>query len=152
MKIRTHFFSISLCLIGLTGCNNNMDYVSNDPRSAQAGAPTCYDVNDSYSTYSAFFKPAKGWVGDPMPFYENGKFHIFYLHDARDGAPTFHPWYKATTENFSSFTDNGEMIPTEQSSNKIVHWEPEVYLNITEYIMHFIQGIMETLILVKKLC
>lgn len=112
MKFRSKFLSMSLCLIGLTGCNNNMDYVSNDPRSAEAGASTCYDVNDLYKTYSTFFKPAQGWVGDPMPFYENGKFHVFYLHDARDGSPTFHPWYKATTENFSTFTDNGEMIPT----------------------------------------
>lgn len=112
MKLKSKFLSLSLCLIGLSGCNNNMDYVSNDPRAAEVGAPTCYDVNDLYKTYSTFFKPAQGWVGDPMPFYDNGKFHVFYLHDARDGSPTFHPWYKTTTENFSAFTDNGEMIPT----------------------------------------
>jgi beta-fructofuranosidase len=47
-----------------------------------------------------------------MPFYENGKFHIFYLYDARNTLPTFHPWYKVTTTDFASFADNSEMIPT----------------------------------------
>ena len=47
-----------------------------------------------------------------MPFYENGKFHIFYLYDARNTMPTFHPWYKVTTTDFASFADNSEMIPT----------------------------------------
>ena len=69
------------------------------------------EVNDLTQTYSFFHKPTDGWVGDPMPFYENGKYHVFYLQDARDGAPTFHPWYEATTTDFVTYTDNGLMIP-----------------------------------------
>ncbi len=69
------------------------------------------EVNDLLQPYTLFHKPADGWVGDPMPFYENGKFHVFYLQDARDGAATFHPWHAATTSNFVTYADNGLMIP-----------------------------------------
>ena len=47
-----------------------------------------------------------------MPFYENGKFHIFYLYDARNTLPTFHPWYKVMSTDFATFNENSEMIPT----------------------------------------
>lgn len=46
-----------------------------------------------------------------MPFFDNGKMHIFYLFDARDGQPTFHPWNKITTQNFAAYEDKGVMIP-----------------------------------------
>lgn len=99
---------LSLALFG--ACDDRNNYVSNDP-DADTNAPLCYDVNDTYQQYSLFFKPRQGWVGDPMPYYENGKFHIFYLHDARDGASTFHPWYAATTTDFITYTEDGEIIP-----------------------------------------
>jgi len=101
---------ILLSLMMLAGCNDDLNYQSNDPDAAP-DAPACYDVNDIYQSYKLFFKPSEGWVGDPMPFYKDGKFHVFYLHDARNGAKTFHPWYKATTSDLFSYTDNGEMIP-----------------------------------------
>lgn len=93
----------------LASCSDN-DYVSNDP-TAIPDAPAIYQVDDLKLNYKLFFKPAQGFVGDPMPFYEDGKFHIFYLQDARDGAPTFHPIYKAVTTDFMSYEDSGEMVP-----------------------------------------
>lgn len=99
----------------LSACSDN-DYISNDPN-AEAG-PAVYDVNESNLSYSTFFKPAQGWVGDPMPFYENGKFHVFYLQDARDGGATFHPIYKASTSDFMSYEDAGEMIPCGEDNGR----------------------------------
>lgn len=94
--------------LNISACSD-LEYVSNDPTAAP-GTPAMYDVNDLNLSYSTFFKPAQGWVGDPMPFFEDGKFHVFYLQDARDGAPTFHPIYKAVTTDFMSYEDSGEMI------------------------------------------
>lgn len=108
--MKTQYHMIYILLAALLFSCSDKDYVSNDP-SAMPNAPQCYDVNDLYQDYSIFFKPSHGWVGDPMPYYEDGKFHVFYLQDARDGKPTFHPWYKATTTDFLSYVDNGEMIP-----------------------------------------
>ena len=33
--------------------------------------------------YTTWYKPANGWVGDPIPYYDDGKFYIFYLQDWR---------------------------------------------------------------------
>jgi beta-fructofuranosidase len=72
----------------------------------------CISIDETGKAYATMFKPAYSWVGDPMPFYENGIFHVFYLLDARNSLPTFHPWYKTTTTNFATFVGNNEVIPT----------------------------------------
>ncbi len=58
-----------------------------------------------------FPTPSNAWLGDPMPFYDEGVFEIFYLHDARDGATGFHPWALMQTQNFYEYEDVGEVIP-----------------------------------------
>ena len=57
-----------------------------------------------------YYLPA-GFVGDVMPYYANDSFHLFYLHDARNGAAGFHPWNKFTTKNLTEYNYNGVMIP-----------------------------------------
>ncbi len=61
--------------------------------------------------YSTFYKPTKGWVGDPIPFSDNGIFYIFYLQDWRSDFPFLHPWYMASSKDLSSFEQQGEIIP-----------------------------------------
>lgn len=51
------------------------------------------------------------YVGDPMPYYENGTFHVFYLEDARDGKTGYHPWALLETEHFYEYEDQGVVIP-----------------------------------------
>ena len=59
-----------------------------------------------------FYKPAAAFAADAIPFYDNGKFHIFYLLDYRD--PEHHgegtPWFKVTTTDFVHYEDHGEML------------------------------------------
>ena len=51
------------------------------------------------------------FIGDPMPYYENGKFNIFYLDDIRDsGEIGFHPWSLIETENFYDYRNEGVVI------------------------------------------
>ncbi|QIL37978.1 DUF4975 domain-containing protein [Pedobacter sp. HDW13] len=56
-----------------------------------------------------------GWVGDVMPYYANGQFEIFFLHDASDrikqSSPGQHPIHKFTSKNLLDFSYDGEMIP-----------------------------------------
>lgn len=55
-----------------------------------------------------------GWVGDVMPYYLNGQFEIFFLHDATDLAKYAssgqHAIHKFISKNLLDFTYNGEMI------------------------------------------
>jgi beta-fructofuranosidase len=109
MKINRTFLCLPLCFALFYNCSKE-DKPGNPI--VVTTAPACQTANESDSPYATFFKPTVGWVGDPIPFYENGTFHIFYLQDARNTLPTFHPWYKVTTTDFATFTDNSEMIAT----------------------------------------
>ena len=40
------------------------------------------------------------FVGDTMPFYDDGKMNIFYLADQRDGKTGYHPWALMRTEDY----------------------------------------------------
>lgn len=100
----------------LLNCSNN-DSSTNDSEDP-AKDPVCRTIGESGREYTTIFKPANNWVGDPMPFYENGVFHVFYLFDARNSQPTFHPWYKTTTTNFATFSGNSEIIPTGSANDQ----------------------------------
>lgn len=109
MKLKYIIYSMFLATVTIS-CSNNFDYECNQP-GINLSAPASYFVQDQYQTYNMYFKPSHGWVGDPMPFYKNGKYHIFYLQDTRPAPDTFHPWYCATTSDLLTYTDEGEMIP-----------------------------------------
>ena len=51
--------------------------------------------------------------GDFIPYYKDGRYRIFYLHDWRDrekhGEGT--AWHQVSTDNFIDYKEHGEMIP-----------------------------------------
>lgn len=86
--------TLSITLFILVGCsNNNIEYEV---------------VNQDNMTI--YTKQENGNIGDVMPFYHDGKWHFFYLHDSAPN-PGFHPWYHLSTTNFTTFTDHEEVIP-----------------------------------------
>jgi beta-fructofuranosidase len=89
---------------------------------------SCKDEDDiiieevDQSDMVIFPRHETGNIGDTMPFYDNGKWHIFYLHDQPPN-PGFHPWYMMSTTNFHEFEDHGEVIPVVHDIN-----DPELAL------------------------
>lgn len=61
---------------------------------------------------SVFFKPKGGWAGDFIPFYDDGKFYLFYLLDPRtqNGHRDGISWGVAVTENFIDVEDKGVVL------------------------------------------
>lgn len=58
--------------------------------------------------YSAFFRPApddgvQPYVGDPMPYYEDGVYYIYYLKEGGDSYN--HSAYLTTTTDFLTYTE-----------------------------------------------
>lgn len=72
------------------------------------------NINPVYDDQAIFPKSQQSdlsFVGDPMPYYENGKFNIFYLDDIRDSSENgFHPWSLLETDNFYDYTNEGIVI------------------------------------------
>lgn len=60
-----------------------------------------------------FYKAQNGWCADVIPFYKDGTYYLYYLHDYRDpenfGEGT--PWYLLTTQDFVTFQEYGEVLP-----------------------------------------
>jgi len=54
-----------------------------------------------------FFQPAAGWVGDVIPFQEDGHFRLFYLHELRDVPKPGTSWNLVTTNDLVTFHDDG---------------------------------------------
>lgn len=67
-------------------------------------------VSPSAPVFAVYPAPLKGYIGDVMPYYDNSTFHLFFLMDWRDGAPQYHPWYKYTTTDLTSYSYKGLMI------------------------------------------
>ena len=117
MRMNFQIVCLSFCFALFYNCSKDSGAAIENPDAA-TNAPACQTIAESANQYTTFYKPTNGWVGDPMPFYENGKFHIFYLYDARNTLPTFHPWYKVMTADFATFTENSEMIPTGNATDQ----------------------------------
>lgn len=57
--------------------------------------------------HPVFFQPDDGWVGDVIPFHEDGRFWLFYLHELRDTPKPGTPWRLAITKDLVRFEDHG---------------------------------------------
>lgn len=60
-----------------------------------------------------FYKPKPGVIGDCIPFFSNGRYHVFYLRDNRD-ADSYDigsDWQHISTTDFVHFEDHGVALP-----------------------------------------
>lgn len=59
-----------------------------------------------------FYKPRSGVLGDTIPYYFNGRYHIFFLRDYRDqdSYDTGSTWHHVSTTDFIRFADHGEAL------------------------------------------
>lgn len=66
---------------------------------------------DSRQITAVYPRAKESFVGDPMPFYDQGKLSIYYLEDLRNGEVGFHPFSLLTTQDFYHYTNAGQVIP-----------------------------------------
>lgn len=63
--------------------------------------------------YRYYYKPRGAAAADFIPFWHDGLFRLFYLHDWRDAAGHGEgtPWFLLESEDFVDFTERGEAVP-----------------------------------------
>lgn len=93
-----------------------------------------------------FYRPLEGYVGDVIPYFENGIFYLYYLHAHRNpekyGEGT--SWYLITTTDFIHYKEWGEVLPHESVDHQdlnaytgsIIKSEDTYYLFYTGYNAH----------------
>ena len=74
---------------------------------------TSPEAQEAAYRYKAFFCPAmdgtdQPYVGDTMPFYEDGVYYIYYLKDRGDSRN--HSVYLATTTDFVNYTEYDDVV------------------------------------------
>ena len=106
------FSLILLCLAAvllLAACSSQKQFLDSDKTFAGLRPD---DMEDAYE-YKYFFLPKPygpmpGFVGDPMPYCEDGTCYIYFL---KEGAGSFnHSIYLATTKDFLSYTEYDDPI------------------------------------------
>ena len=67
-------------------------------------------IGEDIENEVAYPVSVEGFVGDTMPFFDDGIYNIFYLCDQRNGKQGYHPWGLIETTNFTKFDDTGVVI------------------------------------------
>lgn len=96
---RTLFFIFCISIFAITGCN-----IKENLKNLIGG-------NYMKENITLFPRPLNTWVGDPMPFFSNGKYQMFFLEDFRNNDVGFHPFSLFETNNFYDYTYKGVVIP-----------------------------------------
>lgn len=96
-------FMGAMAALSLAACSPSYGPEPVDPEKEIDAAKTLVTAEES-GAYKTFFKPAIGWVGDVMPFYDEASatYQMFYLQDWRHGG-SIHPIWRAETKDFASF-------------------------------------------------
>jgi beta-fructofuranosidase len=70
-----------------------------------------------------FYKPAPGVVGDAIPYYFDGRYHVFYLRDYRDAESygAGYGWSHVSTIDFVNFEDHGEALSKGGADEQDLH-------------------------------
>lgn len=76
------------------------------------------DESEEENNKTLFPRFEFAFVGDTMPFYDDGKMNIFYLADQRDGKTGYHPWALMRTEDYCNYEDLGIVIPYAESAQQ----------------------------------
>ncbi|GAA1005156.1 beta-fructofuranosidase [Acrocarpospora pleiomorpha] len=68
-----------------------------------------------------FFRPPEGWVGDVIPYFHEGAFWLFYLHDRRDQEHPGTSWHLVRTTDFVGYDYLGEVLPHGDAESQDLH-------------------------------
>ena len=110
----------AICLGNLTGCTGQgaQEAAESEAEAGKEPETEPDDVRTEKKYLGEGIEDVKpfpvsdtGFVGDPMPYYENGVFHVFYLEDVRDGKLGYHPWALYETDNFYDYEYKGQVLP-----------------------------------------
>lgn len=100
---------LALLTTSMVGCGND-DHKIHDTNTWQENTKAISAVEPN--SYSLYYRPAVGYVGDPMPFYDpqNNVQRILFLMDWRDGSDTYHPIHSVRAIDAAHYQSEGEII------------------------------------------
>ncbi|MFP9100774.1 glycoside hydrolase domain-containing protein [Flavobacterium sp. RHBU_24] len=112
MKFKYIYF-LPAFVMALTSCNDDDTYIGGSIMGGETAISTIYPTPPSQWMGGEEPYFSAGYTGDPMPFYEDGAFHIYFLHDAinKPAGKGFHDIHEYSTTNLAHFDYKGQMVP-----------------------------------------
>lgn len=106
--------ALSIAFFSLLSCSQNDDnYVGGSISGGEAAISSIYPVPPSQWMGGTDPYYSAGYTGDIMPYFDNGKFHVYFLHDAQNkpAGKGFHDIHEYETTDLAAFSYKGQMIP-----------------------------------------
>jgi beta-fructofuranosidase len=112
MKFK-YIYLLPACVIALTSCNDDDKYIGGSIMGGETAITSIYPTPPSQWMGGEEPYFSAGYTGDPMPFYEDGTFHVYFLHDAINklAGKGFHDIHEYSTTDLAHFEYKGQMIP-----------------------------------------
>ena len=117
MNGKGNVMSVCLTFLLLAGCGQQEPADNQEP--VDMPSP---EEQEAACSYQAYFRPAmdgsdQPYVGDTMPYYEDGVYYIYYLKDAGDSYN--HSVYLATTTDFVHYEEqDGPVLEASRSGGQ----------------------------------
>ena len=109
MKTMINSIILASCLaLPLASCSDS----DAAPEQKDWSTTTYFNSSDA-AAQDTYYKPAVGYVGDPMPFFDPvaGDFKVLYLQDFRPNPEgTYHPIWGVSTKDAAHYTALGELV------------------------------------------
>jgi len=99
--------------MAITSCSQDDDkYIGGSVMGGQTALASLYPVPPAQWAGGESPYYSAGYVGDIMPYFDNGKFHIFFLHEAQNNPAGigFHGIHEFETTDMASFSYQGEVL------------------------------------------
>lgn len=112
MKIKNIWLAPALAL-SLLSCADDDKYIGGSIMGGETEMCSIYPVPPSQWMGGDAPYYSAGYTGDVMPYYENGTFHIYFLHDAinKPAGKGFHDIHEFSSTDLATFTYEGQTIP-----------------------------------------
>nr|WP_315222114.1 glycoside hydrolase family 32 protein [uncultured Flavobacterium sp.] len=113
MKYRNNIVTIASVLFSLVSCSQDDKYIGGSISGGNSETTSIFPVPPSQWMGGSDPYYSAGYTGDIMPFFDNGKFHIYFLHDAQNkpAGKGFHDIHEYLSTDLAHFTYEGQMIP-----------------------------------------
>ena len=123
-KLSAIAIALSAVMLFAVGCGENEDgkqELDTDPSDKDFSTLRSASAQENAYDYKFNFRPEKdsagqGYVGDTMPYYENGTYYIYYLKDRGDSFN--HSVYLTTTKDFVHYEEVQEPILQAEGSGQ----------------------------------
>jgi beta-fructofuranosidase len=100
-------------MLSLTACGGGSRSASGTEASPDAEESSGGEREEAFSLFPM---TQDGFVGDTMPYFEDGTMNIYYLLDQRDGKTGYHPWALLRTRDYCTYENAGIVLPYGESA------------------------------------